>query len=199
MLECDRAELNLFLRILADKLGLGMGLTYQWLGGSQLELVECPECDCRKRACALGLCKGCCSRLLCECWVQQEDSEEEDQVKVVEHFSKVSWGVPTGPETHSGGVALRHLAGRLERASRWPVVYLADVVFPRSTSVRRPVRGRADYERDLICRILVQAQGQQLVQGLKEACERGSALLERRQIQCARFGGSLAGRYEQVG
>ena len=107
--ECDRAELNLLLRMLADKLGLDMGLTYQWLEGSQLELVECPECGCRKRVCARGLCRGCCSRLVCECWVQQEDSEEDDQVKVVEHFSKVSWGVPTGLATYSGGVALRDI------------------------------------------------------------------------------------------
>ena len=78
------------------------------------------------------------------------------------------------------------------------MVYLDDVVFPGSIGVRRPIKGRADYERDLICRILVQTQGQQLVQDLKEACRRGSALLERRQIQCARFGGSLAGRYGQV-
>ena len=167
--ECDTAKLNLLLRMLADKLGLDMGLTYQWLEGSQLELVECPECGCRKRVCAWGLCRGCCSRLVCECWVHQEDSKEEDQVKVVEHFSKVSWGVPTGLATNSGGVALRHLAWRLERASRWPVVYLDDVVFPGSISVRRPIKGRADYGRDLICRILVQTQGQKLVQDLKEA------------------------------
>ena len=99
--------------MLAERLGLDMGLTYQWLEDAQQELVECPECARFRQACVVGLCRMCCSRLLCECWRQEEDPEMDDQVKVVEHFSKVSWSADTNVWTHSGNVALRRLAGRV--------------------------------------------------------------------------------------